>query len=124
MAQVEALMVGAGVVIGVHGDEFDEAWVAAVGRDQKLQAVAVAVMDGAPGADAEVGPAVVARAGADLVDEEAGEPLIGRAFGPPSGSDVVTCDVDNMASRKVIEANGGILDDRRGEKLRFWISTG
>jgi len=37
---------------------------------------------------------------------------------------LVTCDVDNMASRKVIEANGGILDDRRGEKLRFWISTG
>ena len=36
---------------------------------------------------------------------------------------LVTCDVTNIASRKVIEANGGVFDDQRGEKLRFWIST-
>jgi predicted acetyltransferase len=34
---------------------------------------------------------------------------------------LITCDVTNVASRKVIEASGGILEDQRGEKLRFWI---
>ncbi|TDC26170.1 GNAT family N-acetyltransferase [Streptomyces sp. 8K308] len=37
---------------------------------------------------------------------------------------LVTCDHDNVASRKVIEANGGVFEDRRGEKLRYWIDTG
>jgi predicted acetyltransferase len=37
---------------------------------------------------------------------------------------LVTCDHDNAASRKVIEACGGVFDDRRAEKLRFWIDTG
>lgn len=36
---------------------------------------------------------------------------------------LVTCDVTNVASRKVIEANGGRLEDQRGDKLRFWIAT-
>ncbi len=36
---------------------------------------------------------------------------------------LLTCDVDNVASRKVIEANGGLLQDRRGNKLRFWVPT-
>lgn len=36
---------------------------------------------------------------------------------------LVTCDPDNIASRKVIEANGGVFDDRRGDKLRFWVPT-
>ena len=36
---------------------------------------------------------------------------------------LVTCDVDNVASRGVIEANGGVLEDRRGEKLRYWVPT-
>ena len=36
---------------------------------------------------------------------------------------LVTCDADNVASRKVIEANGGVLEDRRGHKLRFWVPT-
>jgi predicted acetyltransferase len=36
---------------------------------------------------------------------------------------LVTCDGDNIASRKVIEANGGVLEDRRGEKLRYWVPT-
>ena len=36
---------------------------------------------------------------------------------------LVTCDVDNVASRKTIEANGGVLDDERHGKLRYWIST-
>jgi predicted acetyltransferase len=38
-------------------------------------------------------------------------------------SALVTCDVDNVASRKVIEGNGGILEDQRGDKLRFWVPT-
>jgi len=37
---------------------------------------------------------------------------------------LITCDVDNVASRKVIEASGGTLEDRRGVKLRYWAPTG
>lgn len=36
---------------------------------------------------------------------------------------LVTCDVGNVASRKVIEASGGVLDDRLGGKLRYWVPT-
>ena len=36
---------------------------------------------------------------------------------------LMTCDHDNLGSRKVIEANGGRLEDRRGVKLRFWVPT-
>jgi predicted acetyltransferase len=38
-------------------------------------------------------------------------------------SALVTCDDTNTASRKVIEANGGVFDDQRGDKLRFWVPT-
>ena len=37
---------------------------------------------------------------------------------------LVTCDDDNVASRKVIEANGGVLEDVRNTKMRFWVATG
>ncbi|MEU8227147.1 GNAT family N-acetyltransferase [Kribbella sp. NPDC048915] len=36
---------------------------------------------------------------------------------------LVTCDVDNAASRKVIVAAGGELEDERHGKLRFWVPT-
>jgi predicted acetyltransferase len=36
---------------------------------------------------------------------------------------LVTCDADNIASRKVIENNGGEFEDQRDVKLRYWIST-
>lgn len=36
---------------------------------------------------------------------------------------LLTCDVGNTASRKVIEANGGVLEDSPSDRLRFWIST-
>jgi len=36
---------------------------------------------------------------------------------------LVTCDVDNMGSRRVIEANGGVLEDQREVKLRYWVPT-
>jgi predicted acetyltransferase len=40
---------------------------------------------------------------------------------------LVTCDADNLGSRKVIEAVikdfGGWFEDRRGVKLRFWVAT-
>lgn len=36
---------------------------------------------------------------------------------------LVTCDDTNDASRRVIEANGGIPDDQIGIKLRYWIPT-
>jgi predicted acetyltransferase len=36
---------------------------------------------------------------------------------------LVTCAVGNVASRKVIQANGGVLDDERDGKLRFWVPT-
>ncbi len=36
---------------------------------------------------------------------------------------LITCDEDNVGSRKVIEANGGVLEDARRGKLRFWVPT-
>jgi predicted acetyltransferase len=36
---------------------------------------------------------------------------------------LVTCDDDNIGSARVIEANGGVLEDVRGEKRRYWIAT-
>ena len=36
---------------------------------------------------------------------------------------LVTCDDDNTGSKKVIEANGGVFEDQRGVKLRYWIPT-
>jgi predicted acetyltransferase len=36
---------------------------------------------------------------------------------------LITCDFDNIASRRVIERNGGRLEDQRGNKLRFWVAT-
>jgi predicted acetyltransferase len=46
---------------------------------------------------------------------------IAASLGIPSA--LVTCDEDNIGSRKVIEANGGVLEDQRGGKLRFWVRT-
>jgi predicted acetyltransferase len=38
---------------------------------------------------------------------------------------LVTCDSDNIASRKIIEAAGGVLDTSIDvDKLRFWVATG
>jgi len=36
---------------------------------------------------------------------------------------LVTCDHDNVGSRRVIEACGGAFEDRRADKLRYWIAT-
>jgi predicted acetyltransferase len=36
---------------------------------------------------------------------------------------LITCRVDNVGSRKVIEANGGVFDDERQGILRFWVAT-
>jgi predicted acetyltransferase len=44
-----------------------------------------------------------------------------RALGIDSA--LLTCDEDNIASRRVIEAAGGVFEDRRGIKLRYWVST-
>jgi len=35
----------------------------------------------------------------------------------------VTCDDDNVASVRVIEACGGVLEDVRGVKRRYWVPT-
>lgn len=35
---------------------------------------------------------------------------------------LITCNFDNIPSKKVIEANGGLLEDQQGTKLRYWIS--
>ena len=37
---------------------------------------------------------------------------------------LVTCDAGNIGSRAVIERNGGVLEDERLGKLRFWVPTG
>ena len=36
---------------------------------------------------------------------------------------LVTCDHDNVGSRKVIEANGGMPDVPNAVKLRYWVGT-
>jgi predicted acetyltransferase len=36
---------------------------------------------------------------------------------------LITCDDDNIASRRIIETNGGVLEDQRGEVLRYWAPT-
>jgi predicted acetyltransferase len=36
---------------------------------------------------------------------------------------LLTCDEDNLASRRVIEANGGVLEGKRGGTVRYWIPT-
>jgi len=36
---------------------------------------------------------------------------------------LLTCDEDNIASGKVIEANGGMLEDNLRAKLRYWVPT-
>jgi predicted acetyltransferase len=33
----------------------------------------------------------------------------------------ITCDEDNTASRRMIEANGGVLDDVAGGEARYWV---
>ena len=47
---------------------------------------------------------------------------LARALG--IGPALVTCDESDMGSRLVIEANGGVLEDKRGTELRFWVPTG
>lgn len=37
---------------------------------------------------------------------------------------LVTCDDDNVASARTIEANGGVWEDTREGKRRYWIATG
>jgi predicted acetyltransferase len=36
---------------------------------------------------------------------------------------LVTCDTDNEGSRRTIERNGGVYEDTREGKLRFWVPT-
>jgi predicted acetyltransferase len=36
---------------------------------------------------------------------------------------LITCDTGNTASRRVIEAAGGVFDDDRGGVLRYWVPT-
>ncbi len=36
---------------------------------------------------------------------------------------LLTCDEDNLASHRVIEANGGVRADHGGGKVRYWIPT-
>jgi predicted acetyltransferase len=36
---------------------------------------------------------------------------------------LITCETDNVGSRRVIEANGGVLEDERSGRLRFWVPT-
>ena len=36
---------------------------------------------------------------------------------------LVTCDEDNVASARTIESGGGVLEDTRSGKRRYWIAT-
>jgi predicted acetyltransferase len=37
---------------------------------------------------------------------------------------LVTCDEDNVGSARTIERGGGVYEDTRNGKLRYWIATG
>jgi predicted acetyltransferase len=37
---------------------------------------------------------------------------------------LITCDTTNTGSRTVIERCGGVFEDERGGKLRYWVPTG
>lgn len=37
---------------------------------------------------------------------------------------LVTCNEDNVGSRRTIESQGGVLEDIRGVKRRYWIDLG
>ena len=37
---------------------------------------------------------------------------------------LVTCDEDNDGSRRTIERNGGVYEDSRKGKRRYWIAVG
>lgn len=37
---------------------------------------------------------------------------------------LLTCDDTNAVSRRVIESCGGVFEDQREDKLRFWVPTG
>jgi predicted acetyltransferase len=54
--------------------------------------------------------------------------MLRRALGVAAGLGIerglITCHVDNVGSRTVIERNGGLLEDQRGHALRFWAPTG
>ena len=39
-------------------------------------------------------------------------------------SALITCDRDNIASKAVIEGSGGVFEDEREGKLRYWVATG
>jgi predicted acetyltransferase len=53
--------------------------------------------------------------------------LLSAPGGGPRGLGVdpalVTCDQDNTGSILVIEAAGGVLEDVRGVKRRYWVPT-
>jgi predicted acetyltransferase len=36
---------------------------------------------------------------------------------------LLVCDRGNVASRRIIEANGGVFEDERSGHLRFWVAT-
>ena len=37
---------------------------------------------------------------------------------------LITCDEDNAGSRAIIEKNGGVYEDTRNGKRRYWVETG
>ena len=37
---------------------------------------------------------------------------------------LLTCDEDNVGSRRTIENAGGVYEDTRKGKRRYWIATG
>lgn len=36
---------------------------------------------------------------------------------------LITCDPDNIGSRRMMENNGGVFEGQRNGKLRFWLPT-
>ena len=49
--------------------------------------------------------------------------LIKKAKGKGIDRLLLTCDSDNIASRKIIEANNGILEEIEDEECKYWIDV-
>ncbi|HEY7926376.1 MAG TPA: GNAT family N-acetyltransferase [Candidatus Dormibacteraeota bacterium] len=49
--------------------------------------------------------------------------VLPKAFALGIHPALVTCRTDNLASRRVIEHNGGVLEDERRGELRYWVPT-
>jgi predicted acetyltransferase len=108
-----ALMVPSTTMWWVDGDEW-------LGRIQLRQRLNERLLDGGGHIGYDVAPEHRRRGHAAAMLRAM---LVLAAKGHGIDRALVTCDPDNVASRKVIEACGGEFEDERDGKRRYWVPT-